>query len=58
MDFFVLVELLIGIFVENFLFVIGSGRGIIGGIVLWFYCYMIFKIGYILLDMCMLLMEF
>lgn len=57
MDSSVLVEPSTGTPVENPLSVIGSGRGTTGGIVSWFYCYMISKIGHILLYTCMLLME-
>ena len=57
MDSSVLVEPSTGTPIENPLSVIGSGRGTTGGIVSWFYCYMISKIGHILLYTCMLLME-
>lgn len=57
MDSSVLVEPSTGTPVENPLSVIGSGRGTTGGIVSWFYCYMISKIGHIQLYTCMLLME-
>ena len=57
MDSSVLVEPSTGTPVENPLSVIGSGRGTTGGIVSWFYCYMISKIGHILLYTCMLLLR-